>query len=304
MYNRKKVLVTGATGFLGRHLVQKLRDLEYDVSICNTRFGNLDNIENLKIYNTFKFDYIFHLAAKTKAGDYTLYHKGDQWMNNQRINTNILCYWKEYQPQAKMVAFGTSCSYSPDYTNLIEETYLDGMPDKTLYTYAMTKRMLLVGLKSLSEQYNLKWVYLIPSTLYGPEFELDDSHFIFDLIKKIHAGKHKNEDVVLWGDGYQKRELIYIDDAIDLILSAKDIENEVFNLGTNNEFTIRDYAKAIADILQYDADKIIYDTSKYVGVRSKRLNMEKYERLIKKPNFTPLERGISKTVNYYSNKVK
>ena len=69
------------------------------------------------------FDYIFHLAARTKAGDYTLYHKGDQWMNNQLINTNILCYWKEFQPQAKMVAFGTSCSYSPEYTNLIEENY-------------------------------------------------------------------------------------------------------------------------------------------------------------------------------------
>ena len=175
MFNRKKVLVTGATGFLGRHLVKKLKSLEYDVSISNTKFGNLNNIDNMKIYNTIKFDYIFHLAARTKAGDYTLYHKGDQWMNNQLINTNILCYWKEFQPQAKMVAFGTSCSYSPEYTNLIEENYLDGIPDKTLYTYAMTKRMLLVGLKSLSEQYNLKWVYLIPSTLYGPEFELDDS---------------------------------------------------------------------------------------------------------------------------------
>jgi GDP-L-fucose synthase len=303
MFNRKKVLVTGATGFLGRHLVKKLKSLEYDVSISNTKFGNLNNIDNMKIYNTIKFDYIFHLAARTKAGDYTLYHKGDQWMNNQLINTNILCYWKEFQPQAKMVAFGTSCSYSPEYTNLIEENYLDGIPDKTLYTYAMTKRMLLVGLKSLSEQYNLKWVYLIPSTLYGPEFELDDSHFIFDLVKKIHAGKHKNQDVVLWGDGYQKRELIYIDDAIDLILSAKDVENEVFNLGTNNEFTIRDYATAICNIVGYDVSKIIYDTTKYVGVRSKRLNMEKYSNHIKSPEFTPLELGISKTVNYYSDKV-
>ena len=101
----------------------------------------------------------------------------------------------------------------------------------------------------------------------------------------------------------QKRELIYIDDAIDLILSAKDVENEVFNLGTNNEFTIRDYATAICNIVGYDVSKIIYDTTKYVGVRSKRLNMEKYSNHIKSPEFTPLELGISKTVNYYSDKV-
>jgi hypothetical protein len=79
----------------------------------------------------------------------------------------------------------------------------------------MTKRMLLIGLQSLAEQYEMKWLYFIPSTLYGPDFDKEDSHFIFDLIKKIVNGKFYQEYIELWGDGKQSRELVYIDDAIE-----------------------------------------------------------------------------------------
>ena len=171
-------LVTGATGFLGRHLRLYLNARCHSVTISNTKVNSLDNIENLKKINK-KFDYIFHLAAVTKAGDYCLKYPGDQWISNQKINTNILDYWKNYQPQAKIICMGTSCSYSPELP-MSEENYLKGEPDQGLYTYAMTKRMLLTGLQSIGKQYGLKWLYFIPSTLYGPDFELDDNHFIFD----------------------------------------------------------------------------------------------------------------------------
>jgi GDP-L-fucose synthase len=299
-----KVLVTGATGFLGRHLLKKLRNLNYDISISNTKIACLSNINNLLIYNQIKFDYIFHLAAKTKAGDYCLYHKGEQWIDNQIINTNILKYWKEYQPQAKMIAMGTSCSYSPNYTNLIESNYMLGEPDKGLYTYAMTKRMLLNGLQSLEEQYGLKWLYFIPSTLYGPEFELDDSHFIFDLIKKIHKGKNLDLDVELWGDGYQKRELIYIDDVINIIFNLKDLNNKVINLGSGDSKTIREFAQIICDNLNYPSDLIKYDSTKYVGVKEKKLNIDSLNKLLPENfNFTSLKDGLLNTIDYYNKKV-
>lgn len=299
-----KVLVTGATGFLGRHLVKKLRNLKYDVDISNTKIASLSNLENLKIYNDRKFDYIFHLAAKTKAGDYCLYHKGEQWIDNQTINTNIISYWKEYQPQAKMIAIGTSCSYSPEYKDLKEDHYLLGRPEEGLYTYAMTKRMLLIGLQSMSHQYGLNWLYLVPSTLFGPDFELDDSHFIFDLIKKIYKGKYENAEVELWGDGYQKRELIYIDDAINIILKLKDYNNQIFNLGTGHEYSIRHYAKLICDEIKYDHDKINYNTEKYVGVKSKKLSTFKLSEYLHDIQYTDLKTSLSNTIDYYSEKIK
>jgi GDP-L-fucose synthase len=257
---------------------------------------------NLKIYNNTKFDYIFHLAAKTKAGDYCLYHKGEQWLENQILNTNILLYWKKYQPQAKMVAMGTSCSYSPNYKELKEENYLLDQPEEGLYTYAMTKRMLLVGLQSIQEQFGLNWVYFVPSTLYGPDFELDDSHFIFDLIKKIAKGKYNGDLVELWGNGDQKRELIYIDDVINIILSLKDINNEIINLGSGDTKSIKDFANIICNNLDYNSNLIHYDITKYVGVFEKYLDIFKLQHTL--PDnfyFTSLDKGISNTIKYYLN---
>ena len=235
----KKALVTGATGFLGRHLCSRLRSSGFELYISNTKVANLDNIENLRIYDGISFDYIFHLAAITKAGDYALTHSGEQWLNNQTINTNILTYWKKFQPQAKMICMGTSCSYMPGI-QMKEGNYLIGEPEESLYTYAMTKRMLLVGLQSLSKQYGLKWLYFIPSTLYGPNFELDDNHFIFDFIRNCYIAKYNNGQFTIWGDGEQKRELVYIDDAVEAIVKLRDNNNEIFNLGSGEDYSIND----------------------------------------------------------------
>lgn len=295
---QKKVLVTGATGFLGRHLVSELVKENYDVVSSNSKTANLTEYTNLYQYNDLKFDYIFHLAAFTKAGDWCLYHPAEQFEINQKINTNILKYWKEHQPQAKMIAMGTSCSYSPEYP-LSEDYYLKGNPESSLFTYAMTKRMLLTGLQAYSKQYGLKYIQYIPSTLYGPLFDLEDSHFIFDLIKKIYNGKFNNTPVELWGDGYQSRELIYVTDAIKIMLSTLHLENSVLNLGRGKEYTIREYANTICNLLDYDTSSINYNTEKYVGVKSKQLSTEKLNQLLPNFVFTDLSVGLMDTVNYY-----
>jgi GDP-L-fucose synthase len=294
----KKILLTGSRGFLGRHLIKKLKILGFTVYESNTSVANLLDYKNLEIYREINFDYIIHLAAKTKAGDYCLYHKGEQWIDNQTINTNILKFWKEYQSQSKMIAMGTSCSYSPNLP-LSEQNYMLGEPEKGLYTYALTKRMLLNGLESINHQYGLKFNYLIPSTLYGPNFDIDDSHFIFDLIKKIILGKTENKEVVLWGDGLQRRELIYIDDAVDIIIKSLNLENEVLNLGTGSDFSIKEYASKICKIVGYDENLIIYDTSKYVGVREKKLDIGKLTKTLDNLTFKDVDYGLEKTINFY-----
>lgn len=285
-----KVLITGATGFLGRHLTKKLKQNNFEVFISNTKIRNLNNIKNL--LDLPKLDYIFHLACHTKAGDWCLYHPGDQWEINQTINTNIISYWKNYQPQAKMIAMGTSCSYSSELP-MSEENYMKGDPDPSLYTYAMTKRILLQGLISMNKQYNLNYVCFIPSTLYGNNYDLDDNHFIFDLIRKIKKGKTENKIVSLWGNGFQRRELIHVDDAINLIISLKDINNEVINLSTGLDYSIREYAEKISKIIDYDYSIIEYDTTKYTGVFRKNLSIDKLSKLQPNFKFISLEKGLS-----------
>jgi GDP-L-fucose synthase len=300
-----KVLVTGATGFLGTHLVKKLKDLGYVVFISNTKTANLSNLDNLRIYDEIRFDYIFHLAAVTKAGDYCLKFKGDQWISNQIINTNILKYWKEKQPQAKMICMGTSCSYAPDVF-MTEDNYLLGQPDEGLYTYAMTKRMLLVGLKSLEEQYGLKWLYFVPSTLYGPDFELDDNHFIFDFIRNCYNAKCNNDEFVVWGDGHQRRELIYVDDAVSAMINLLGFNNQVFNLGSGIDYSINEFAKIVCEIYDYDYSQVKHDLTKYVGVKEKRIDTIKTENALglNDLNSTSLTDGLRIAIDYFKKEYK
>ena len=292
-----KALVTGGTGFLGRHLVPYLISKGAEVTIINTKNCNLVDKENLLQFREQKFDIIYHLAAWTKAGDFCLHHKGEQWIINQQINTNVLWFWHQFQREAVMVAMGTSCAYPPEL-ELKEENYMLAEPDRDLFTYAMTKRMLFTGLLALNHQYGMQFRHLIPSTLYGPKFDRGDSHFIFDLIKKIIAGK-KGEKVVLWGTGKQIRELIYIDDALHLIdLAVSKCPNDSLNLGSGIGYSIRQYAEMICEIVGYDATKIEYDTSKFSGVEKKYFNTEKIESL-SKFKFTDIRVGLSQTIEYY-----
>ena len=295
-----KVLVTGATGFLGSHLCSKLEKLNYEVYISNTNQANLSKIENLYIFNDIKFDYIFHLAAATKAGDYCLTHQGNQWEDNQLLNTNILIYWKNHQPQAKIICMGTSSSYPVDLP-MEEKNYLIGSPEEDLFTYAMTKRMLLIGLMAFEKQYGLKWLYFVPSTIYGSGFPERDNHMIIDLIRKIYNAMHYDKEVELWGDGYQRRELIYVDDAIEAMLNLMNEENEIFNLGSSRDLPIRHYANEISSQIGYDSDKIIYNTEKYVGVRKRKLEVDKVQKLSLNYCNTSLSEGLQKTINFYHN---
>lgn len=297
-----KILLTGGHGFLGKFLTKYLKSSGHDVIIFTSKEADLRNSGSLNKFSSIKFDKIFHLAAWTQAGDFCLYHPGEQWVINQKINTNVLEWWRDQQQQATLISMGTSCSYDPSLA-LSEENYLKGIPEQSLYTYAMTKRMLQVGLQSFSNQYSMHYQTYIPSTIYGPGYHTDgrQMHFIFDLIRKIIRGKRYNERVVLWGDGEQRRELIFIEDFIKNIdsLSAV-VSNDLVNIGSGDDYSIKQYAEMISTIVGYNPDQIVYDLNKYVGVRNKRLEINKMKSLIgQKLQNTTIEDGLRKTIAWF-----
>ncbi|MBM3979144.1 MAG: NAD-dependent epimerase/dehydratase family protein [Planctomycetes bacterium] len=296
-----RILVTGGTGFLGTALVRRLRADGCTVTVLSSRNADLTAHRPLVEYNGERFDAIYHLAAWTQAGDFCLRHPGEQWIRNQQINTAVLDWWHRHQPHAKLVAMGTSCSYAPELP-LVEEQYLSGTPIDSLYSYAMTKRMLLVGLRALASQFGLRYLYLVPSTLYGPGYHTDgrQMHFIFDLIRKLLAARVGGPAATLWGDGHQKRELVYVDDFVNAAVRlAAAVDNDIVNIGSGEEHSIRDFARAICELIDYDPARIEYDASKYVGARSKVLDVSKLARLLPDRAGTSLQDGLRATIEWF-----
>jgi GDP-L-fucose synthase len=297
----RRVLVTGATGFLGTRLVRALRERGDQVVAASSRTADLTRDGTLHAFAPGPFDLVFHLAAWTQAGDFCLHHPGEQWIINQRINTNVLAWWQERQPQATLVTIGTSCSYDPALP-LVEENYLVGTPIDSLYTYGMTKRMMLVGQRALRKQYGLRSLTVVPSTLYGPGYHTDgrQMHFIFDLIRKILRARLHGDPVVLWGDGHQRRELVFVDDFVRLTLRLADsVEGEVVNIGAGEEHSIREFARLICDEVGYPFEEIRFDTSRYVGARSKCLDVTRLRQLVGDPALTPLAEGLRQTIAWF-----
>lgn len=213
----------------------------------------------------------------------------------------MLNFWQASQPQAKLISMGTSCSYDPAL-ELTEENYMVGTPIKDLYTYAMTKRMLFAGQMALNNQYGMAYLTLVPSTLYGPDYHTDgrQMHFIFDLIRKIIRGKEYGDPVTLWGNGYQKRELVLVDDFVTIALRlADEVDNDLVNIGAGVEYTIREFATLICDHVGYDFARIHFDTDEYVGATSKCLAVDKLHRLMPDLRLTPLDAGLAKTIDWF-----
>jgi GDP-L-fucose synthase len=296
-----RILVTGASGFLGTALCARLERDGHELVRLDSKNCDLRSSESLLAFNGRAYDQVYHLAAWTRAGDFCLHHPGEQWVINQQINTHVLAWWQRYQPQAKLICMGTSCAYDPGL-ELVEENYMVGTPIPSLYTYAMTKRMLYAGLRALNQQHGLKYLCLVPSTLYGPGYHLDarQMHFIFDLIRKILRGKRFGDPVVLWGDGHQRRELVYVDDFVDVTLRLTSCcENELINVGAGEEQTIRDFAGMICRLTGYEFDSIQFDLNRYVGARSKCLVIRKLRQLLPETRFQPLETGLARTIDWF-----
>jgi len=296
-----KILVTGSTGFLGTHLCAFLEKQGHELTCLSSINCDLTRQDSLEQFNHERYAQIYHLATWTQAGDFCLYHPGEQWIINQQIHTHTLTWWQIRQPQAKLICIGASCAYDPRL-ELTEENYLVGQPIDSLFTYGMTKRMLYVGLLALHKQFGLRYLCLVPATLYGTGYHANgrQRHFIFDLIIKIIRSKLYHEPTVLWGDGRQKRELLLVDDFVQIAARlAETHDNDLINVGNEQERTIREFAQLICQRVGYDFEAIQFDTARYVGATSKRLNARKLKQLVPDMAFTPLESGLGKAIDWH-----
>jgi GDP-L-fucose synthase len=298
------VLITGGSGFLGSHLVDRMRADGIEPVIARRREYDLTRDADVeRLFGEAQPDLVVHLAAEVGGIGANRANPGRFWYANLLMGTHVL----EQSRRAgvhKLVLVGTICSY-PKITPVPfkEENLWDGYPEETNAPYGVAKRALLVGAQAYREQYGLNVVYMLPVNLYGPgdNFDLEGGHVIPALIRKmIEAKEQGNAEVVLWGDGSPTREFLYAEDCAEALhLAAQRYDGaEPVNLGTGEEITIKDLAELVAGATGFEGE-IVWDTSKPNGQPRRKLDTSRAEQFFGFHARTPLREGILKTVAWF-----
>lgn len=301
----KKILVTGGSGFLGKNLIPYLENLGAFPVAWSSEFYDLTKWhDTTELFESDKFDYIIHGASMQGAGDWNAYHTADQFRVNTCIHSNVLEAWKRYQPQAVIIACGSSCSYPGTLHVLHEEDYLQGPMHPSLQFYGLTKALMQQGIEAYKAQYpELRGTTAVFATLYGPHDPVGErAHVATALITKFIKAKQENlPEVEVWGDGTQTREFTYVEDQIRGLLTIADYNGPIINIGTGVETTIRDLAELVAELTEYEG-KIVYNTNKFVGIKHKVLDITLAKNLYKwtiDPPLISLREGLKKTIDWY-----
>jgi GDP-L-fucose synthase len=299
----KKILITGSKGFLGQHLVKKLKT-KYSLLTPSASELNVEKIGDLHNYIPFQEpDAVIHLAAVCGGIGANQKSPADFFMRNSLMSLNILSSCNFFKVN-KLITLGSVCSY-PKFTPVPfkEENIWDGYPEETNAPYGIAKKNLLVGCQAYREQYGNNFIHLIPVNMYGEydNFDPDSSHVIPALLKKFLEAKENNDSFVeVWGDGSASREFLYAGDcaeAIALALENYDKPHPV-NIGTGSEITIKDLVEKIALIVGYDGE-IRYDTTKPNGQPRRCLDTTRAKESFGFEAKTSLDKGLEKTYKWY-----
>lgn len=299
----KKVLITGATGMVGTSLCNILKtDTFIPLSSKDLDLSNQDETRKYFQKRKNEIDGVVHLAAYVGGSQINKIKPYDFLHKNFLINANVMdaCVKNSIE---KVVSILSTCVYPEKGPfPLLEESLNSGEPHPTTLGYSYSKRMLEVYSRSIRRQYGYKYTCLIPNNLYGPNdnFDLFDSHVIPSVIRKVYEAKHKKTNCTLLGDGSPVREFTYSEDLANLIYkSYEEPRYDIVNVGNPNGATIRQVAKIVCNLLDYEYSKIIWQGKKTNEQERKTCNYEKQK--IYKQEFLSLEEGLKKTTHWFIN---
>ena len=309
---KSKIYVAGHNGLVGSAIVKKLKEKGYKKIITANR-STLDLANQAKVFKFLKRkrpQFIFIAAAKVGGIYSNNKYKGQFIYENIIIQSNLI--HSAYLCGIKNLIFlGSSCVYPRLSKQPIKETYLlDGPLEKTNDAYAIAKIAGIKMCESYNTQYKTNYKTLMPTNTFGPNDNYDklNSHFIPALIRKVHEIKiNKKKQLIVWGNGLAKREILYVDDLAEacVYFMNKKVKETLINIGSGKDFTIKQYAQLMLNILiPKNKIKIVFDLSKPNGTPRKVLDIS----LAKKYGWRPkikLKEAILKTYyNYIKQKKK
>tara|TARA_R100001015_G_C4634316_1_gene200594 strand:- start:5060 stop:6001 length:942 start_codon:yes stop_codon:yes gene_type:complete len=291
-----KILVTGGSGLVGKHLKDILPNATY-LSSKDADLTRINEVYGLIV--KYKPDVVVHLAARVGGILDNVKHPVNYLEENIMMNANVLKACHDCGVE-KVIAILSTCIF-PDVVDsypMKESQLFDGPPTPSNFSYGLAKRCMAAHIDSYVSQYNKAWSYLIPCNLYGEydKYTEHNSHFVSALIKKIHDSV--DNKITLWGDGTPMRQFMYGGDLARVIKTM--IEKNIignFNVAPEGVLTIDGIAQIAKSALGKNDLKIEYDLTKPNGQYRKDVDSSKLLEALNGFEFTPLHEGIEKTYN-------
>lgn len=301
----KKIIVTGGAGFLGRYVVQKLKESGCkNIFVPRSKEFDLRDKEAItKLYREVKPDIVIHLAGVVGGIGANRENPGKFFYDNLIMGIQLMEQGRLSNIE-KFVALGTICCY-PKFTPIPfkEEDLWNGYPEETNAPYGLAKKMLLVQSRAYRKQYGFNSIFLMPVNLYGPgdNFDPGSSHVIPALIEKcFDAIRNNQNEITVWGTGKATREFLYVEDSAEGIVLAteKYNEGEPVNIGAGFEISIKDLVELIAKLTKFKGE-IKWDTSKPDGQPKRCVDTEKAFQEFGFKAKTSFREGLTKTIEWY-----
>jgi GDP-L-fucose synthase len=305
----KRVVVTGGAGFLGRFVVDGLKQVP-GVQVTVPRSSQYDLVKETNVKRLLTDadpDLVIHLAAVVGGIGHNQKNPGRFFYDNLMMGVQLIEQSRLHGVQ-KFVAIGTVCAYPKFTPTPFKETDIwSGYPEETNAPYGLAKKMMLVQSQSYREQYGFNSIFLLPANLYGPgdNFDLETSHVIPALIRKcVEARDNRAEYIEAWGSGQVSREFLYVEDCAEGILRASALYNdpEPVNLGSGNEVVIKDLVETIARLTGFNGE-IRWRSDRPDGQPRRQLDTS---RAFEKFGFrarTSLEDGLKRTIDWFERSV-